>query len=67
MNPPNPNGWFIMKLVIRDNAIEAFINQSEKPSLVIDKLSESREGKLGIFIGDGSGGDFYRITISDIK
>jgi len=56
-----------MKLVIRDNAIEAFINQSEKPSLVIDKLSESREGKLGIFIGDGSGGDFYRITISDIK
>ena len=65
-SPPNPNGWFTMKLVINNKTIEAFINQSQKPSLVVEKLTERMDGKLGIFIGDGSGGDFYRITITNM-
>jgi len=66
VNPPNPNEWFTLRLVINDKIIEAFINQSQKPSLVVEKLTERMDGKLGIFIGDGSGGDFYRITITNM-
>lgn len=63
INPPHPDGWFKMKLVIDDKTVKAFINQSEKPSLVVSKLTDSKNGKLGIFVGDGAGGDFRKIVV----
>lgn len=63
INPPNPNDWFTMTIVIDTKSVKAFINQDSKPSLMIEKLTERSNGKLGIFMGDGSGGDFEQITI----
>lgn len=63
INPPNPNDWFTMTIVIDTKSVKAFINQDSKPSLKIEKLTERSNGKLGIFMGDGSGGDFEQITI----
>jgi hypothetical protein len=64
INPPHPDGWFKMRLVIDDKTIKAFINQSQKPSLVVQKLTDRNTGKLGIFVGDGAGGDFRSIKIT---
>jgi hypothetical protein len=64
INPPYPNGWFTMRLVIDATTIKAFINQDKNPALVVEKLSTTKKGKLGIFVGDGAGGDFRRIKIS---
>jgi hypothetical protein len=61
--PPNPNGWFTIKLVVNNKSIQAFINQSKKPSLVVEKISSTPSGRVGIFVGDGSGGDFKNIKI----
>jgi hypothetical protein len=66
INAPHPDGWFKMKLVIDDKTIKAFINQSEKPSLVVPKLTDTKSGKLGIFVGDGAGGDFRKIVAKDM-
>ena len=63
INPPNPNDWFTMTVVVDKKSVKAFINQDAKPSLSIDKLTERSSGKVGIFMGDGSGGDFEQITI----
>jgi hypothetical protein len=63
INPPNPNDWFTMTLIINQKSVKAFINQDVKPSLVVDKLSLIQNGKLGIFVGDGAGGDFETIII----
>ncbi len=62
-NPPDPNDWFIMRLYVKDNKIEAFINDSNKPSLIVNKLSNNNEGKIGLFVADSSGGDFESIKI----
>lgn len=62
-NPPNPNSWFTMTLVIENKTIKAFINDSKIPSLEVEKLNNNKSGKLGIFVGDGSGGDFKNIFI----
>jgi lysophospholipase L1-like esterase len=67
INPPHPDGWFKMRLVIDDKTIKAFINQKEKPSLVVRKLTDRNTGKLGIFVGDGAGGDFRNIVVKEIK
>jgi hypothetical protein len=66
VSPPDPNGWFTMKLIIKNRSVQAFINQAERPSLVVEKLTDVQNGKLGIFVGDGSGGDFRRISIKKL-
>jgi hypothetical protein len=63
INPPNPNDWFTMTIIVDNKSVKAFINQDTKPSLQVEKLTERSNGKLGIFMGDGSGGDFESITI----
>jgi hypothetical protein len=62
-NPPNPNDWFMMTIVVNKKSIKAFINQDMKPALVVSKLNERTSGKIGIFVGDGAGGDFENILI----
>jgi hypothetical protein len=63
INPLNPNDWFTMTIVVDKKSVKAFINQDTKPSLVVEKLNDRQSGKLGIFVGDGAGGDFEIITI----
>lgn len=67
INPPNPNGWFKVRLDIDNTTIKAYINQDTKPSLVVEKLTTQTNGKLGIFVGEGSGGDFKSIVIKTKK
>lgn len=62
-NPPDPNGWFTMTLVIENKTIKAYINDAEIPALEVEKLANSQNGKLGIFVGGGSGGDFQNVFI----
>jgi hypothetical protein len=62
-DPPDPNGWFRMTLIIEGKTVRAFINDKQEPSLVVEKLSQQQAGKIGIFTGSGSGGDFDKISI----
>ena len=58
INSPNPNEWFTMTVIINKINVKAYINDSKTPSLDIEKLNNNKNGKIGIFVGDGSGGDF---------
>ncbi|UUW07196.1 hypothetical protein NLG42_13895 [Flavobacterium plurextorum] len=64
INPPDPNGWFTMKLVIEGATVKAFINNAAQPSLTVQKLSSASQGKIGLFTADSSGGDFKTIRIN---
>lgn len=63
IDPPDPTGWFTMKLVIDNKSIKAFINNNEAPSLTVEKLNDLSTGKIGIFAADNSGGDFESVKI----
>jgi hypothetical protein len=63
-DPPDPNGWFRMTLIIEGKTVRAFINDKQEPSLVVEKLGQQQAGKIGIFTGSGSGGDFEKIRVS---
>jgi len=64
INPPNPNDWFTLKLVIDSTTVKAYINNAEQPSLIVEKLNNRTSGKLGLFTADSSGGDFKNIKVS---
>lgn len=67
ISPPDPNGWFTMKLVIDDNFVKTYINGAIQPSLVVKKLTQTKKGKVGIFVGSGSGGDFKSVSVKRIR
>ena len=64
INPPDPNDWFTMKLLIDDVTIKAYINNAKLPSLIVEKLNIRKTGKIGLFTGAGSGGDFKKVKIN---
>jgi hypothetical protein len=66
-NPPNPNSWFTMTLVIDDKTVKAYINNAKNPSLVVEKLSNNQNGKIGIFVAGDSGGDFRDVIVKYSK
>jgi hypothetical protein len=64
INPPNPNDWFTMKLVIDTTNVKTYINNATQPSLIVQKLNNRTLGKIGLFTADSSGGDFKIIKIN---
>lgn len=62
-NPPNPDDWFRMRIEINDTSVTAFINHESRPSLQIKRLTSNQNGKIGLFVGNNSGGDFRFVSI----
>jgi len=52
INPPNPNDWFSMKLVIDSTNVKMYINNATQPSLIVEKLNNQSPGKIGLFTAD---------------
>lgn len=62
--PPEPNNWFSMTIQVTEKEVIALINGNANPALKIKRLQTSQAGKIGIFLGSGSGGDFRKLVYS---
>ena len=60
---PNGNDWFHAKIVVQYPGVTVYVNGNPKPSLSIDKLNGRKNGKLGLWVGNGSDGDFANLQI----
>ena len=66
-NAPNPNEWFHAKVVVKGKSVQVFVNDRKEAVLKVEKLSVFSKGQIGLFVGDGSGGDFANLVISKNK
>lgn len=60
---PDPDGWFHAKIVVHYPEIKVFVNDSEKATLEVQQISTTKQGKIGIWVGNGSEGWFKNFTI----
>lgn len=60
---PNGNDWFHAKIVVQFPKVTVYVNGNSEPSLVIDKLNDRKTGKIGLWVGNTSDGDFANIQI----
>jgi len=60
---PNGNEWFHAKIVIKYPTITVFVNGSHEASLSIEKLNTRISGKIGLWVGNNSDGDFANLMI----
>lgn len=64
-NPvPDPSGWFHARIVVANPKVSVFIDDGKEPALVVEQLSDRRKGLVGVWVGNGSGGDFANLKIT---
>jgi hypothetical protein len=58
------NEWFHVKIIIKCPVVTVYFNGSKEPSLTVEKLNKRTTGKIGIWVGNNSGGDFANLQIT---
>ncbi|HEY5123566.1 MAG TPA: family 16 glycoside hydrolase [Ignavibacteria bacterium] len=61
---PNGNEWFHVKILIKYPEVTVFVNGNSEPSLTIEKLNTRKTGKIGLWVGNNSDGDFANLQIT---
>ena len=61
---PDANGWFHAKIEVKNGEVVVYVDGAKKPSLSIKKLNERKSGKIALWVGDSSGGDFANLKIT---
>jgi len=61
---PDPDSWVKLKVVIQGKNVTAFTNGSETPMLKVELLSDHHQGKVGLWVGNGSDGWFRNLKIT---
>lgn len=63
---PDPSGWVHARIVVAYPNITVFVNNAETPSLVVNQLTHHKSGWIGLWVGNGSGGEFANLKISSV-
>ena len=65
VNPvPNPDGWFHAKIIVAGKRIRVFVDNAEKPSLEVEKLTTTNKGGIALWVGNSSGGAFANLKVT---
>jgi hypothetical protein len=61
--PPNPTTWFHATIVVKYPSVKVYVNHQPKPCLEVTELSDRKAGKIGLWVGNTSDGDFANVVI----
>jgi len=64
---PDPNGWFHARIVVTALKISVYVDGAAEPCLEVEKLGNRGAGRVGLFVGNNSGGDFADLKIIPAK
>ncbi|MEX0748040.1 MAG: hypothetical protein WD275_08580 [Rhodothermales bacterium] len=60
---PDPNDWVHVRVVVSGSLVSVFVGDGEEPDLVVERLSGRESGMVGLWVGNGSDGDFANLVI----
>lgn len=64
VNPvPDPNAWFHVHVVVARPKVSVLVDDAKEPSLVVNQLSDRKQGLVGLWVGNNSSGDFANLKI----
>jgi len=63
---PAPDGdeWFHARIVVARPTVSVFVNGATQPSLVVNELSNRTHRSVGLWVGEGSGGNFANLRVT---
>jgi hypothetical protein len=63
---PDGNEWVHAKIVIKYPQVTVYVNGNLEPSLNVEKLNNRTSGKIGLWVGNNSDGDFANLQIMSL-
>ena len=66
-NPPDPDDWFSVRIIVEDKKVRVFVNEETEPSLEVERLDTHQSDKIGLWTGFNSAGWFRTVKISALK
>ena len=59
------NEWIKVKIVVKENNARLYINDAEKPCLIVDDLKHGKDfsGSIGLWVDTGTEGYFSDLKI----
>ncbi len=60
---PAADAWQTVRLAISADSVHAWVGEGEAADLVVRRLVPSREGRVALWIGFGSPGEFASVTL----
>ena len=64
---PDPNDWFRVRIVLDGRSLSVFVNDAPAPTLAVRTLAVPRTGRVGVWLGNGSGGEFANLKITPAR
>jgi hypothetical protein len=61
---PDPSAWVRLRLVVTPSEVRAFVNDTSTPSLVVTRLRPGARGRVGLWVGAQSDGDFTNVRVA---
>jgi hypothetical protein len=61
---PDPNAWVRLRLVVGSSEVRAYVDGAQTPSLVVDRLRSGARGRVGLWVGTQSDGDFANVRVN---
>jgi hypothetical protein len=63
---PDPSGWFHARIEVSKKKVSVWVDDAKEPCLVVDRLSTSEKGKVGLWV-DSREGAFTNLKILPAK
>jgi len=60
---PDPDDWFKATIKVSEKQVKVYVNKSSEPVLKIDRLSETKSKKIGLWTGHNSSGRFRNLVL----
>ncbi len=64
---PDPTQWFHARIVVASPNVRVYVNGSDQPSLEVTQLSTRKTGWVGLWVGNGSGGEFAGLKVAPAR
>lgn len=63
----SPTDWVPLRVVVKDRTIQVYVGAVTSPTLDVRKLGAHDRGMVGLWVGNGSDGDFANLRITPMK
>lgn len=62
--PPDPDGWFHATIHVSADSVKVFLDPAAAPILEVKRLTDRASGWVGLWVGNGSPGDFANLKVT---
>jgi hypothetical protein len=62
-----PTGWVPLKIVVHGQTVQAFVGSATSPTLDVRRLGQQDRGKIGLWTGNNSDGDFANLRMNQAR